>query len=122
MPDGAPTGYHTITPRIFVTDPRAEITFLREAFGAEGEYDGDRPAELRIGDSLLMVGGTGARAATSSFFYLYVADTDATYARAIAAGATSIEPPADQRYGDRRAMVQDVSGTTWQIATVLAPR
>ena len=55
--------------------------------------------------------------AQSASFYLYVADCDATYKKAIAAGATSIMEPADQFYGDRHGGVKDASGNSWWIAT-----
>jgi uncharacterized glyoxalase superfamily protein PhnB len=51
------------------------------------------------------------------YIYVYVQDADETYQRAIAAGATSIEEPADMPYGDRRATVRDPWENTWQIAT-----
>jgi uncharacterized glyoxalase superfamily protein PhnB len=71
---------------------------------------------MQIGDSRVMVSGTEARAATRAFLYLYVDDADATYERAIKAGAKSVEKPADMPYGDRRAMVRDPGGNLWQIA------
>jgi PhnB protein len=49
--------------------------------------------------------------------YLYVNDTDATYRRALQAGATSIMEPKDQFYGDRNGGVRDATGTEWWIAT-----
>jgi uncharacterized glyoxalase superfamily protein PhnB len=52
-----------------------------------------------------------------AFIYLYVDDCDATYERALAAGATSVREPADQFYGDRNATVRDVQGNSWGIAT-----
>ena len=52
-----------------------------------------------------------------AFLYVYVDDADATYRRAVAAGARSLEAPIDTPYGDRRAMVEDRWGNTWQIAT-----
>jgi uncharacterized glyoxalase superfamily protein PhnB len=52
-----------------------------------------------------------------AFLYLYVADTDATYKRALKAGAVSLEKPTDMPYGDRRAMIKDPFGNDWQIAT-----
>jgi PhnB protein len=52
-----------------------------------------------------------------AFLYVYVADADETYERAVAAGARVLEAPADMRYGDRRCMVEDEWGNTWQIAT-----
>lgn len=120
--NGAPTGYHNITVRLFVEDPAREVAFLREAFGAEGELPDGRPAELRIGDSLLLVSGNEVREATRSFLYLYLPDVDAAYARAMAAGAASLEEPRDMPYGDRRAMVEDPFGNAWQIATMVTPR
>jgi uncharacterized glyoxalase superfamily protein PhnB len=55
-------------------------------------------------------------------FYLYVPEADATYYRALAAGATSIQQPADQPYGDRNAAVKDVFGNQWYIATQITDR
>ena len=113
-----PDGWHTITPRIIVQDPEALITFLKTVFGAQGELHPGRPAEMRIGDSIVMVSDGGAlRESSTAFLYVYVVDVDATYARAIAADAASLEVPADMPYGDRRAMVRDPWGNTWQIAT-----
>ena len=68
-----------------------------------------------------MVSESGPRPATEAFLYLYVEDSDATYHRAIASGATSIEAPDDMPYGDRRAMVRDPAGNVWQIATFRKP-
>jgi PhnB protein len=113
-----PDGWHTITPRIIVRDPENLITYLKTVFDAQGELQPGRPAEMRIGDSIVMVSdGGGLRESSTAFLYVYVADVDANYARAIAADATSVEVPADMPYGDRRAMVRDPWGNTWQIAT-----
>lgn len=91
-------------------------------FGATGEYHADRPAEIRIGDCLVMVTAAGARELFPAFLYVYVDDADATYRRALSAGAVSLEPPLDTPYGDRRAMVRDRFGNVWQIAHVIAAR
>jgi PhnB protein len=103
-----------------VSDTVAAVEFLRAVFGALGEVPADRPAEMRIGDSLIMVSSAGERDAFPAFLYVYVdihVDTaDAAYHRAIAAGATSIERPLDTPYGDRRAMVRDPFGNVFQIA------
>jgi len=112
-----PARWHTVTPRLFVADAQRMIGFLRHAFGARGEYRADGPAEIRIGDSIVMVSGSGERDATAAFLYLYLEDADAAYRRALEAGAISMEPPQDMFYGDRRAMVKDPFGNTWQIAT-----
>jgi PhnB protein len=112
-----PAGRHSVTPRLVAADPARLVRFLKDAFGASGEFENDMPSDVRIGDSLVMVSGAGPRDVTSSFLYLYVEDADATYRRAIEAGATSIEEPADMPYGDRRAMIEDPGGNAWQIAT-----
>ena len=93
------------------------VRFLKDAFGATGELKSDAPSQLRIGDSIVMVSGAGPRDVTSGFLYLYVENADATYERALEAGAKSLEAPADMPYGDRRAMIEDASGNVWQIAT-----
>ena len=97
-------------------DVVAQVDFLRDVFGATGEVEPGRPAEVRIGDSLLMISSTSERAPFPAFLYIYVDDADATFARAIEAGATVIEDPVDTPYGDRRAMVSDPFGNVFQIA------
>ena len=113
-----PDGWHTVTPRIIVHDPQDLIAFIKHVFGGRGEFRRGRPAEIRIGDSVVMVSdGAGLREQVPAFLYVYVEDADSTYERAIASNAISIEEPADMPYGDRRAMVRDGWGNTWQIAT-----
>jgi uncharacterized glyoxalase superfamily protein PhnB len=111
-------GFHSVTPRIVTGDVEACVAFLRRVFDAKGEHHADRPAEMQIGDSLVMVSGAGERDVFPAFLYVYVDDADATYARAIAAGATSVEAPTDLPYGDRRGMVRDAFGNVFQIAHV----
>lgn len=118
MPAYIPDGYSAVTPRLFVDDLERMTTFLREAFAATGEFIYDQsPVEMWVDGALLLVSSSSIRPATTSAFYLYVADTDATFASALAAGAISMEEPRDLPYGDRRAMVEDPFGNTWQIAT-----
>jgi uncharacterized glyoxalase superfamily protein PhnB len=112
-----PDGWHSLTPRIVTDDIAGLVEFLRRAFGATGDVHADRPAVMRIGDSNLMISGVGPRPAVSAFLYLYVDDAEATYQRALQAGARSLEAPLDTPYGDRRAMVEDHWGNVWQIAT-----
>jgi uncharacterized glyoxalase superfamily protein PhnB len=112
-----PSGWHSLTPRIVTADVAGLVQFLKLAFLARGEIQDDRPAVMRIGDSILMVSGVGPRAAMPAFLYVYVEDADATYLSAVKAGARSIEEPIDTPYGDRRAMVEDRWGNVWQIAT-----
>jgi uncharacterized glyoxalase superfamily protein PhnB len=112
-------GYHSVTPRIVVTDVDAQVEFLRATFDATGVVEVGRPAEIRIGDSLVLVTGSTARDLFPAFLYVYVADADESYRRAIAAGADTIEAPLDTPYGDRRAMVRDPFGNIFQIAHLL---
>jgi uncharacterized glyoxalase superfamily protein PhnB len=119
-----PDGYHSVTPYLVVNSPEQLIDFVKEAFGAEEMFRMPGPdgkiahAEFTIGDSIVMVGNTGPESeATSTMLYVYVEDTDATYRRAVDAGGTSIEEPADQFYGDRRAGVADAFGNRWFVCT-----
>ena len=90
---------------------------MKHVFGATGEYRQDRPSMILIGDSLLMISDAGIRNPMTAFLYVYVNDTDATFKRAVAAGARAVEDPSETPYGDRRCMVEDEWGNTWQIAT-----
>jgi PhnB protein len=117
MTKSIPEGWHSVTPRLVVHEAARLIQFLKQAFGATGDIPTDRPAVMRIGDSLVMVSSVGPRAAMPAFLYLYVDDIDATYQRALQAGAVSLEEPRDLPYGDRRGMVEDPCGNIWQIAT-----
>lgn len=113
-----PDGWHTVTPRIIVHNPEDLIAFIKHVFDGRGEFRRGRPAEIRIGDSVVMVSdGAGLREQVPAFLYVYVEDADSTYKRALASNAISIEEPADMPYGDRRAMIKDRWGNTWQIAT-----
>jgi PhnB protein len=112
-----PEGWHSVTPRLVVQDVAALVDFLKQAFGASGDFRTDRPCQMRIGDSLVMVSGVGPRDPMPAFLYLYVDDADTVYQRALKAGAVSLEAPSDTPYGDRRGMVKDPCGNVWQIAT-----
>lgn len=116
-----PDGYHNVTPFLLVQGVPKLLDFLREAFGAkEIVRTGNGPgmhAEVRIGDSVVMMGDVGDGARTPAAIYLYVENVDETYRRAVTAGAASQREPADQSYGDRSAAVTDPCGNTWFIAT-----
>jgi PhnB protein len=112
-----PDGWHTVTPRLFVTNVAQMVEFLKHAFRASGDFRSDGPTEIHIGDSIVMVSEAGVREAMPTFLYLYLEDTDGAYRRALEAGASVIEEPADMFYGDRRATVKDPFGNIWQIAT-----
>ncbi len=120
-----PEGYHTATPYLIVPNVAGVIDFLKQAFGAEEIHERmQRPdgaimhAEVRIGNSPIMMGEpTGQFQPMPASIYLYVADTDAAYQRALKAGGTSLMEPADQFYGDRNAGVRDPAGNVWWIGT-----
>jgi uncharacterized glyoxalase superfamily protein PhnB len=125
MDDGyKPDGYNAVSPYLLVKDVRGMLDFLSHAFGAtelRRQVDADgaiRHAEVRIDDSVLMMGcRPGAELIAS--VHVYVEDVDRVYARALDQGATSLSEPRDQPYGDRTAGVQDVQGNYWWIGTRL---
>jgi PhnB protein len=126
----AAAGFRTITPFIIHAQAPELIDFIRKTFGAEelkrktGEAIGFY-SEVRIGDSVIMIGG-GAAARWGnlpSALHVYVDDCDAAYRRALDAGAVTLMgelgQPADRPYGERSAFVQDAFGNYWYIATRL---
>ena len=123
MPNPIPKGYGTVTPFLRVADAAKLIDFLKQAFAAEVTFRMDGPdgsvmhAEVKIGDSMVMIGQAPAGQEMRAMLNLYVPDTDALYNSAMAAGATSIREPANQFYGDRSGGVRDVCGNEWWMAT-----
>jgi uncharacterized glyoxalase superfamily protein PhnB len=117
-----PEGWHTVTPRIVVHDAKQLVEFLGQVFRATGDYRPDLPSVIKIGDSVVMISDSGIRSPMPAFLYVYVSDTDTTYRRALDAGARALEAPSDMPYGDRRCMVEDNWGNTWQIATYRGDR
>ncbi len=101
------------------------IDFLKLSFGAEEiishRETPDGPvlhAKVRIGDSVLEMGEAHERyQSLPSMLFLYVDDVDAWHRRAVAGGATAIDEPKDQPYGDRVSAVSDPFGHTWYLAT-----
>ena len=83
-----------------------------------GETDADTYAELKVGDSMVMVGDGGAGSdPTTTALFVYVPEVDEVYRRAVDAGATSLQEPTTQSFGDRTATVRDPFGNTWTVAT-----
>lgn len=117
-----PAGWHTVTPRIVVRDAGRLVSFLAQVFGAAGEFEAERPTVAWIGDSALMISEAGIRPPTPAFLHVYVDDVDATFRRAVEAGARIVEEPFDTPYGDRRCMVEDEWGNTWQAAACAPDR
>jgi len=121
MAEGKNT-YRTVTPYLVVPDADVELSFLKAAFGGTEVACHRNPdssvmhAEIAIGDSLVMLGQAGGQwTPRTAALYLWVEDVDATYAKALAAGATSESKPEDKPYGHRTAGVVDKNGVTWWI-------
>jgi PhnB protein len=126
-----PDGYHSVTPYLMMNGAPAAIAFYQEVFGATelfriADEQGDvNHAEIRIGDSLVMLADAhpGTTCASprslggSSGLMIYVEDVDAVFARALAAGGKSLKPLADQFYGDRSGTFEDPFGHVWTVAT-----
>ena len=119
-----PDGYQTVIPYLIVPDVAALIEFTSRALGAEevdrfpGPDGRVAHAEVKIGDSIVMMGGARPEyPPIPCALYVYVRDVDAVYKRALAAGATSVRPPADQFYGDRSGGVKDPFGNQWWFGT-----
>ncbi len=122
--DYKPKQYRTVTPYLTVNDARKTIDFATQVLGAELIFQMDGPdgsvahAELKIDDSVIMVGQAGGQwKPTPSSLYIYVPDVDTTYKKAVQTGAKSEREPADQFYGDRVANVVDENGTRWSFGT-----
>jgi PhnB protein len=123
------TTYHTVTPYLVVSDADAELAFLKAAFGATELNCQRHPdntvmhAEITIGDTLVMLGQAGGPwMPRTAALYLWVEDVDATYARALEAGAKSESAPEDKPYGHRNAGVVDRNGVTWWIGAPVRER
>ena len=123
-----PDGFHSVTPTLMVKGAADAIEFYKKAFGATElfrmpEKNGPRlmHAEIRIGDSIVMLGDTfpefGHGDATAAGLHLYVPEVDAVFKRAIAEGATEVMPVSDMFWGDRYGKLRDPFGQTWSLAT-----
>lgn len=124
MESWKPAGYPSMSPYLICNDAEALIEFVRTAFGGVLLRRFDRPdgslmhAEVRIDDSVVMIGGGAHGSRTSTHIHLYVPDASAVFDSAVAAGATVVQElqrKADD--DDMRGGVSDPSGTTWWIAS-----
>ena len=123
-PNYKPKDYNSASPYLIVSNTAATIAFLQESFGAnllrnfqaaDGRYV---HAEVRIDDSVVMLADcTEDWPAQPSNVHIYVKDVDATYAKALSAGAQSVQAPQQKDDPDKRGGVRDIGGTTWWIAT-----
>ncbi len=127
-----PASFHTITPQLTVRDAAQAIDFYKRAFGAREVMRMASPdgkvmhAELKIGDSLFFLGDefpeSGCRSpqslgGTSGSLHVYVPNVDATFKRAVDAGAQARMPVSDMFWGDRYAKVADPCGHEWGLPT-----
>jgi PhnB protein len=133
--DPIPEHLGAVTPRLVVADGAAAIDFYARAFGAAEV--GDRftgpdgvliHAELRIGDSIVMVTSDAADpdaparspsalgGATSVILATYWEDVDSAWERALSAGASVVYPLADQFYGERGGRLRDPFGHQWMLS------
>ena len=127
-----PAAMHTITPHLVCEGAAAAMAYYQQAFNAVETMRLPGPdgkimhASMRIGDSTIMLvddfpehGSMGPKALKGSpvTLHLYVADVDAAYAQAIAAGGEAKMPPQDMFWGDRYGMLVDPFGHCWAIAT-----
>jgi PhnB protein len=119
-----PANYTSLAPYLVCEGAQRVIDFLTNVLDATPLRRFDRPdgtimhAELRIDDTVLMLAdGTAQHASAPGMMHVYVPDVDATYRRALDAGATSLQEPKEQGDGDRRCGVQDAVGNGWWFAT-----
>jgi len=123
-----PEGYHTITPYLLLSDASKAIDWYTKAFGAKEFVRMDGPdgkvghAELRIGDSVVMLADAAdrspsARGGTTVSFVLYVDDVDSAFKKALDLGGKQVQPVEDKFYGDRMGTLSDPFGHEWSVAT-----
>lgn len=126
-----PEGFHSVTASLIVKDADASIDQYKRAFGAEevmclrSPDGGVMHAEIRIGDSIVMLSGEwpdhGMKAPqpghNSGGLHIYVQDVDRAFKQAVDAGCEVVMPPMDMFWGDRYAKVKDMAGHQWGLAT-----
>jgi uncharacterized glyoxalase superfamily protein PhnB len=119
-----PAGTRTVTPYLVVERAGELIAFMEAVFGAEVTERIARPdggvthAELRIGDSVVMLADTTPEAPVkTAMLYVYVPDADGAFARALERGARVVRELQNQHYGDRNGGFADSHGNEWWVAT-----
>lgn len=128
MPSYKPASYTSVSPYLVVSDAAATIDFLSAVFGvteiqrfpgAEGR--GLMHAEVRLDDSVIMLSdGCEGWPAMPSHVHVYVPDVDATFRKALQAGATPLQEPVKKEDEDKRGGFKDAWGTSWWIGTKVA--
>lgn len=125
MSQHKPANYSTVSPYLTVSGANATIDFLKRVFDAVElqRFSDDsgrvRHAEVRLDDTIIMLADPGSPdwPPMASHVHIYVQDVDATYRKALEAGAVSVQEPIKQQDADKRGAVRDAGGTTWWIAT-----
>lgn len=121
-----PRGFRMVTPYLVAEDGLGLLEFTKEAFGAEELMRAVMPTgvhgEVRMGDTTLMLGGglAGKKfpgTLQPNALHIYVEDVDTATKKAVAAGATLIDEPRDQEYGERSSTLKDKAGNMWYVAT-----
>ena len=120
-----PEGFRSLTPYLLAPSSAGLLNFMKDVFGATEIMQVPRPdgsimhAEVMVGDSVIEMGENPPQpyGARPTPLHVYVPDVDAMYARALAAGATSLGDVVDHEYGERSGSVRDASGNHWYIAT-----
>jgi len=121
-----PRGFRMVTPYLVAADGLALLEFTKEGFGAEEMERVVMPtgvhAEVLVGDTMLMLGGglPGKEfpgTLQPNALHMYVEDADEVTRKAVAAGATLVDEPRDQEYGERSSTIRDKAGNFWYIAT-----
>jgi len=119
-----PERYHSVNSYLVVQGVPKLLDFLKQTFNSTELERVPRPdgtishAEVRIGDSVVMMGEASAQSKPMpAMLYVYVEDVDAVYKRALKAGAKSVRELKDEFYGDRAGGVEDPMGNQWWIAT-----
>lgn len=120
-----PKDHNCVCPYLHAADVGKLIEFVKSTFGAielsrmAGPDGRVAHAEVKIDDSIVMMGSPPAGSEMPAQVHCYVRDVDAAYQRALAAGGKSVRHPQDMFYGDRIAGVSDPWGNQWFMATHL---
>lgn len=128
QPSYIPENAQAVTPYMIVPQAQKLIDFLTRVFGATiacapaMREDGSiMHAELDIdGAKLMLADATLEYKANKATFYVYVANVDATYQKALSYGATEIQAPEDSECGDRYGAFEDYFGNQWWVGTRIA--
>jgi PhnB protein len=127
-----PDGYHNVTPYLFIRGAGAAIDFYKKVFGATeimrmpGPIGQVMHAELRIGDSMIMLSDENPKSGAMSpqtaggisvSLHVYAENVDEVIQKAVDEGAKLVRPVQNQFYGDRIGTLIDPFGHLWSVAT-----